>query len=123
MQCVPGANRPATDWRPQLDVYSVLLLLAMVAAAVALPGAAVIRRRGDDARFTPWADTTGRVSVLLSLLALGLHWGGGHRPGTAAALSFGGFLAAHPTPLVTMVAGAAAVWLSRPRRFGTGPKT
>jgi len=72
MRCVIGVNRPATDWRPQLDVYSVLLLLAMVAAA--------------------------------------------------AALSFGGFLAARPAPLVTMTAGAAAVWLSRPRHLGTDPK-
>jgi hypothetical protein len=105
-----------------LDVYSVLLLIAMIAAGAALVGAVAARLRGQRFRPTEWADTTGRLGALAALVSLGIHFGAGHRPGTLEALGLGGFLAAHPAPLVTMAVAILAVWLSRPRHFGPDKK-
>lgn len=101
-----------------MDVYSATLLIAMVAAGLALLAAIVTRLRAERATFTPAQQTIGLLSVLLSVLAIGYHLVAGHRPGTPTAMSLPDFVAGHPAPLVTMVVGAAAIWVGRSRPLG-----
>lgn len=98
------------------QLYSLTLLVALVAAGVGVVGAlgllwrrrSVLRRRSGAV-----ARICGLAALTFGLLSLAVHLAFGHRPGTAEALGPVAFFEAHPAFLVVFAAGVVAVVAGR----------
>ena len=103
-----------------MDLYSALLRGAVVAvvvawAAVLLPRLG-LRLKGAAALVRGAA----YGALLLDGASFMVHLLRGHRPGTPLALSWTGFIGAHPAFLVVAGLALIALWLSRGRPRKTG---
>jgi hypothetical protein len=94
-----------------VDLYSLTLALALVAAGLALVAAPWARHRRA-------ARAAAALALGLAGAALGVHLAFGHRPGSPTALAPPAFLAEHPAFLVVacLVALAYAVSGAAARR-------
>lgn len=96
-----------------MDAYSAALLAALIASSLALGGAlatrlGILRSKPSAARFLALLG-----AVLATVTSIG-HWVAGHGAGSDAPLDPGGFVAAHPAPIVALACAVAALLL-RPR--------
>lgn len=99
-----------------MDTYSIILLLAMLAVAVACTGAVWIWVRGLNPRIARTAQVAGVMGIFLALFSLIAHYELGHRQGIAAAMELSEYLRAHPAALVTILIGAVSSWLANTKK-------
>lgn len=80
-------------------LYSLALLLALVAASACLVLGAATRLGRLPGVARPWARAAGWTAIGCGLVSLAVHVAFGHRPGTAEALGPASFVALHPAYL------------------------
>ncbi|MEM7349499.1 MAG: hypothetical protein AAF657_01750 [Acidobacteriota bacterium] len=97
-------------------VYSLTLLIALIAASVSAVGGLTLRLR----RPLPAVGALGRVlrasgpvAVVFGVLSLAVHLAFGHRPGTAEALGPIAFFDVHPSFLAVFALAALGLVVRR----------
>jgi len=101
-----------------MDVYSAILLMALIAAGVAVAALAAgwLLKGNSEARLYNIAQIAGFMGLFLAIFALIAHFQTGHRAGLTAAMRLSEFLLAHPAPLVAIAVGAACGWAAKLKR-------